>query len=123
MEAWQLDFEWLKVRTFVKDSMGQENLPDLNAVLMLIGIQEVGRWKQKFTKEEKQELIHVAVCVLLSFDGHYAFEGRDEDGWPHFKLKKPINFSDVKSQELLLKRKIVQYFEEREQLYHELEEE
>ena len=77
MEDWQLDFEWLKVRHQIKDLFKRETLPDLNAILLLIGIQEAGQVKTTYTKEEKQDLMHVAVCTLLSQDGYFEFEGLD----------------------------------------------
>src|SRR5688572_6596501 len=84
MEDWQVDFEWLRVRHWVKDRFKKGDLPDLNAVLFLIGMQEVGRTQQKYTKEEKQDLMHVAICHLLSEEGYFEFLGMDEDGWPHW---------------------------------------
>ena len=110
MEEWKLDFEWLRVRHLVKDAFNRENLPDLNAILFLIGIQELGRWKTSFTKEEKQDLMHIAVCRLLSYDGYYEFVGRDEDGWPHWNTVKPFTTKGVDEQENLLKTKVIQYF-------------
>ncbi len=115
MEEWQLDFEWLKVRHFVKDSLGKEELPSMNAVLLMIGVQELGRWQSKFTKEEKQDLMHIAICRLLSYDGHYEFVGRDADGWPHWRATKLVEHEGVKAQEELLKLKIIQYFKDLEQ--------
>ena len=110
MEEWKLDFEWLRVQHIVKDSLKRDRLPDLNSILFLIGIQELGRWKKKFSKEEKQDLMHIAVCRLLSFDGYYEFIGRDEDGWPHWKMLIPHKVEGVKNQEVLLKEKVIQYF-------------
>ncbi len=110
MEDWELDYEWLRVRHFLKKSMQRSNLPDLNGILFLIGIQELGRWKDEFTKEEKQDLMHIAVCQLLSADGFYEFEGRDADGWPHYKELRPVSIAGVKGQGRLLKVKIIQYF-------------
>ncbi len=77
MEDWELDFEWLRVQHIVQKSMRREQLPDLNTVLFLIGIQELGRWKKGFSKEEKQDLMHIAVCRLLSYEGYFEFVGRD----------------------------------------------
>ena len=111
MEEWQLDFEWLKVKHQVKELMKRETLPDLNGILLLIGVQELGRWKAEFSKEEKQDLMHIAVCHLLSFDGYYEFKGRDADGWPHYKMLKPVRETGVKVQERLLKEKVIQYFQ------------
>jgi len=111
MEEWELDFEWLRVRHFLKDRFGQRNLPELNAVLFLIGMQELGQARSEFTKEEKQDLMHIAVCELLSFEGgYYEFQGRDGDGWPHYKLLRPIGENNIKGQATLLKTRIVHYF-------------
>ena len=114
-EIWELNFEWLQVQHLVKDSLKRDALPDLNAILFLIGVQELGRWKAQFTKEEKQDLMHVAVCHLLSYDGYYSFKGRDEEGWPHYELVKPFLQKGVKEQEEFLKMKVVEYFRERKE--------
>ena len=110
MEDWQLDFEWLRVQHHVKETLQRSDLPDLQAILFLIGIQEYGNIKQKFTKEEKQDLMHIAVCTLLSGDGYYTLQGVDGDGWPHFMQSRPIPEQGVKEQERLLKEKIIEYF-------------
>ncbi len=114
MEDWQLDFEWLRVQHLVQDAMQRETLPDLNTVLFLIGIQELGRWKKKFSKEEKQDLMHIAVCRLLGNDGYYEFVGRDEDGWPHWRQVRELPVQGVAEQERLLKINAVQYFNDLE---------
>lgn len=110
MEDWQLDFEWLRVRHWVKERFHRNELPDLNAVLYLIGIQELGRKQEKFTKEEKQDLMHIAICHLLSEEGYYEFEGMDADGWPHWKPLIPMGIKGVEAQEMLLRRKVIEYF-------------
>jgi len=112
MEDWQLDFEWIRVQHYVKDAMRRETLPDLNMVLMLIGIQELGRWKKSFTKEEKQDLMHIGVCRLLTLDGYFEFVGRDADGWPHYRQVIEMSAQHTASQERLLKMKAVEYFKE-----------
>lgn len=110
MESWQVEFEWLRVRHFVKDAFKRDKLPDLQTVLFLIGIQELGRFPEStFTKEEKQDLMHVAVCTLLEGE-FYEFEGRDQDGWPHFRSIKKFDIKGVEEQEDLLIRKIIHYF-------------
>ncbi len=110
MEDWEFDFEWLEVRHFVKDTLQRETLPNLNAILFLIGIQELGFVKEQFTKEEKQDLMHIAICRLLSDDQYYEFEGRDADGWPHWKALRPLKIEGVKEQERVLKEKVIAYF-------------
>jgi len=123
MEDWELDYEWLRVRHKVKAIFGREDLPDLNGVLFLVGIQELGRWGETFTKEEKQDLMHIAACKLLSFDGYYEFTGRDADGWPHYKLLRPLQVTGVKDQAQFLKQKLIQYFQELESERNASEEE
>jgi len=118
MERWQFEFEWLRIRHFVKDTFRKDTLPDLNAVLYLIGMQELGLPKTSFTKEEKQDLMHIAVCRLLIPDGFYAFEGLDHDGWPHYKLLKPVPLKGVNDQEQFLIEKVISYFK-KEQLIRE----
>lgn len=110
MEQWQLDFEWLRIRNRLKDQFEYEKLPDLNAILLLIGVQELGDLKETYTKEEKQDLMHMATCRVLSEEGYYQFQALDADGWSHWQLVKPIETPSLKDQEELLKRCIVQYF-------------
>jgi hypothetical protein len=85
--------------------------PDLETILFLIGIQEFGGIKEKFTKEQKQDLMHVAVCSLLSASGYYEIEGIDDDGWPHFKQLKAMPEMNTIQQENFLKDHVLLYFE------------
>lgn len=117
MDSWELDFEYLRIQHLIKDTMKRDKLPDLQAILFLIGIQEAGVFRNKFTKEEKQDLMHVAVCELLSSEGYFEFVGRDEDGWPHYNQVKNMEGGNLKAQELLLKSKVVQYFKIHESKY------
>ncbi|MBX2814881.1 MAG: hypothetical protein KTR24_02745 [Saprospiraceae bacterium] len=112
MEKWQLDFEWLRVQHWVKETMGHESLPGLQGILMLIGMQELGLVQHKFSKEEKQDLMHIAVCTVLSTDGYYDFKGLDQDGWPHFDLVRPVPKLSTDQQEVFLKEKVIAYFQE-----------
>ncbi len=115
MSSRDLIFErkWAAWRLKIKKELGR--LPDLNAVLMLIGIQELGQLKKQFSKEEKQDLMHIGVCTLLSPLGYYRYIGRDAGGWPHFELLKPLPEMSVKEQELLLKKQALKYLEKSEE--------
>lgn len=86
--------------------------PDLETVLFLIGVQEFGDLRDKFTKEQKQDLIHIAVCSLLSPSGYYELEKVDEEGWPHFKQLKPMPDMNTFEQENFLKDHILLYFQD-----------
>jgi len=85
--------------------------PDLTVFLFLIGVQELGQGPQKFSKRQKEELMHIANCRLFSELGFYELEGLDQDGWPHWKLVKPVPAYTLLEQELVLKSLIVNYFE------------
>lgn len=114
MENWELDFEWLRVQHIVKETMQRDKLPDLQSILFLVGVQELGWLQKTFSKEEKQDLLHVAVCKLLSYDGCYEFVGRDEDGWPHYKQVLEHPSGSIDDQEILLKMHLITYFRELE---------
>ncbi|MFM7217791.1 MAG: hypothetical protein ACKO1U_07215 [Bacteroidota bacterium] len=88
--------------------------PDLNGILFLIGVRELGKGPMKFSKDEKQDLMHIAVCRILSRFGHYELEGIDADGWPHWRLLRELPPLNLKEQDLLLKQAVLLYFEEEE---------
>lgn len=114
MENWELDFEWARIKHIVKDTLGVSSLPDFQTIIFLIGIQELGLIKHEFTKEEKQDLMHIAVCKLLSYDGYYEFVGRDADAWPHYKNLKTVPVDGPDEQENFMKRFVIRYFKELE---------
>jgi len=108
-----LDFErsWQSLLDKLEELIGRRP-KDLNAVLFLIGVQELGKGSIPFSKEEKQDLMHIAICKVLSYSGFYELEGLDEQGWPHWKLvNKPPNFGLIE-QEKLLKIHVLEYFSE-----------
>lgn len=84
---------------------------DLNAVLFIIGMQELGQGPRRFSKEEKQDLLHIAICKVLSLSGYYHLEGLDKEGWPHWRLIKKLPHFDLLEQEKLLKMHVLEYFE------------
>jgi hypothetical protein len=103
-----ITIRWLKLRIKLKENYGIK--PDMDGILFLIGIQELGSGKQTFTKEEKQDLMHIAVCTILAASGYYVNEGNDEEGWPHFKQLKPLPELGFMEQENFLKDHILLYF-------------
>jgi hypothetical protein len=104
-----LQVRWLKLRIKLKEDFGIK--PDMDGVLFLIGVQELGSGPQKFTKEQKQDLMHIAVCTLLAQSNYYVLEGHDEEGWPHFKQLKPLPEFNMIEQENFLKDHALLYFE------------
>lgn len=89
---------------------------DLDAIVYLIGIQEFGQYHRKYKKDEKINLMHIAICRLLEPYGYYEFEFFDHDGWPHYKLVESLPPLKAGEQSVLMKEAIVSYFTEREYL-------
>ena len=83
---------------------------DVQGILFLIGVQELGKGKKKFSKDQKLEVMHIAICTLLMPYGYYEFAGNDEEGWPHFKPTAKLPHLKPMQQEQLMKEAIVEYF-------------
>lgn len=105
-----LERKWNSLLQELESIIGKKP-KDLNGVLFLIGVQELGRGTKIFSKEEKQDLMHIGICKVLSLSGYYTLEGIDKDGWPHWKLIKKLPHFDLLEQERLLKMHVMEYFE------------
>lgn len=106
-----LNDTWKNLVRFLQTNVGKKPA-DLNSVLFLIGVQELGKGNITFSKEEKQDLIHIAVCKVLSYGGFYELEGYDEAGWPHWKNVKKLPAVNIFSQESLLKHYVIIFFKQ-----------
>lgn len=104
----ELVLDWNKVLDNFEHILGKRP-SDLNGILYIIGIQELGQGTRLFTKEEKQDLMHIAICKVLSLAGYYELEGHDADGWPHWKLVKKLPPFDLFEQEKVLKIQVIEY--------------
>lgn len=108
-----MDFEfetrWKAVVSELENKFGEEL--DIEAILFLIGIQELGKGPGKYSKDEKLNLIHIGICSVLEPYGYYEFEFIDREGWPHFKSLKKLPYLSDKEQKELMRRAIVGYFE------------
>jgi len=113
-----LQVRWVKLLKHLGEQIGKRP-KDLNAVLFLIGVQELGEGKRVFSKEEKQDLMHIAICKVLSISGYYELAGKDEEGWPHWKPLKKLPHFDLLDQEKLLKMNVLDYFEQEYNLVFE----
>ena len=107
-----LQARWWKLEEKLVERFGKK--PDMESILFLIGIQEVRGVGHSFTKEQKQDLMHVAVCTILIPGGHYELEGWDEDGWPHFKQIKELPPMEFMQQENFMKDHVLFYFSQNE---------
>jgi hypothetical protein len=105
----EIERNWQKLLSFIDSAVGKKP-KDLNSVLFLIGVQELGHGAKNFEKEEKQDLMHIGICKILSYAGYYELDGIDQEGWPHWKLLKPLPHFDLIEQEKLLKMQALEYF-------------
>ena len=105
-----MERKWNRLLLMLEETIGKKP-KDMNSVLFLIGVQELGQGRRTFTKEQKQDLMHIAICKVLSLSGFYELEGLDEQGWPHWRLVKKLPHFDLLEQEKLLKFHVLEYFE------------
>jgi hypothetical protein len=86
---------------------------DMEGMIYLVGVQELGKLHRKFKKDEKINLMHIAICRLLEPYGYYEFSHFDEEGWPHYKVIDELPHLKAGEQSILMKEALVNYFIER----------
>ncbi len=104
---------WKKVEVFFEENFDTEKNPSIETILFLIGVQELGSGSQKYTKDDKLNLLHIAVCRLLEPFGYYKFT-HYEGGWPQFKKLEDLPELKPNEQSLLMKKAVIQYFHDEE---------
>jgi hypothetical protein len=107
-ERWELLVEKLSAQFADGDSL------ELDAIIYLVGVQELGQFDKKYKKDEKVNLMHIAICRLLEPYGYYDFSFFDDDGWPHYTIKEELPPLKAGEQTVLMKEAIVNYFIEKE---------
>lgn len=106
----QLKKRWNEVIIKLSDKFGDGETLDLEAIIYLIGVQELGRIKKRFKKDDKINLMHIAICRLLEPYGYYEFSHIDDEGWPHYIIKEQLPSLKAGEQSVLMKEAIVSYF-------------
>jgi len=105
--------KWEKVKQKISAQFGDGEILDLDAIIYLIGVQELGQGYRDFKKDEKVNLMHIAICRVLEPLGYYEFDFFDKDGWPHYKVKEEIPFLKPGEQSVLMKEAVIEYFLEK----------
>lgn len=105
---YDIELKFQQVKTQLESKFGEGM--DMQAILFLVGVNELGIGYKEFSKAEKTDLLHVAICTLLEPYGYYEFEGRDEEQWPHFRLVKEIPNINDREQQHLMKEALTAYF-------------
>lgn len=104
--------DWDRLQEKLEERFGTKM--DYDSILFVIGLQELSKPFKKYKKDEKLEVIHIAICTLLEPYGFYEFVGRDEEGWPHWNLRENLPFLDAKQQNKLIIDSIIDYFKKEE---------
>ena len=107
----KLKLQWEEVRDTISEKFGGGEKMDIDSIIYLIGVQELGKGFQKFSKDAKLDVMHIAICKLLEPFGYYQFEYFDEDGWPHYKVIDELPTLKPGEQSVLMKEAVVLYFE------------
>ena len=102
--------KWNNLKTKLSLDFSDNEIIDIDSIIFLIGLQELGQFQKRFNKQKKLEVIHIAVCKLLSDYGYYEFDHTDNDGWPHYKLIKKLPNLKAGEQTILMKKAIINYF-------------
>ena len=105
----ELKTKWNNLKTKLSVDFSDNEIIDLDSIIFLIGLQELGQFQKRFNKQKKLEVIHIAVCKLLSQYGYYEFDYTDNDGWPHYKLIKNLPNLKAGEQTILMKKAIINY--------------
>ena len=106
--------KWVKILIFLQNKFNDGQDLDIEGIIYLIGLQEFGSFDSKFKKDQKIDLMHIAICRLLEPFGYYQFSYTDMDGWPHYKTLTKLPSLKSGEQTLLMKEAIVNYFLEKQ---------
>lgn len=105
-----LDEQWNDLISELSDKFSDGERMSMDSIIYLIGVQELGKGPQDFSKDDKINLMHIAICRLLEPYEYYEFDYTDADGWPHFNLVKELPSLKPEEQSLLMKEAIIGYF-------------
>jgi len=107
----ELKEKWEALVTQLSTQFADGDTLDLDSIIYLIGVQELGQGQRVFKKDEKVNLMHIAICKLLEPYGYYEFDFYDTDGWPHYKIITDLPHLKAGEQTVLMKEAIVNYFQ------------
>lgn len=101
---------WDRLASKLSHQFADGDLLNIDAIIYLIGLQELGQHHRTFKKDDKINLMHIGICRLLEPYGYYEFDYIDKEGWPHFKLKAQLPQLKPGEQTILMKQAIINYF-------------
>lgn len=112
----QLKEHWQELVEKLSAQFADGDPLNLDAIIYLVGVQELGQYHRKYKKSEKLNLMHIAICRLLEPYGYYEFDFFDDEGWPHYTVKEELPSLKAGEQSVLMKEAVVGYFLEKDYL-------
>jgi hypothetical protein len=109
----QLKERWEALVSVLSSQFGADEAMDIEGMLYLVGLQELGQLHRCFKKDDNVNLMHIGICTILEPYGYYRFDQYDKEGWPHFELVAPLPALKPGEQRLLMKEALVDYFLEK----------
>lgn len=110
----KLKERWETLLVLLSERFSDGEAIDVEGVLYLVGLQELGQVHRKMKKDDNVNLIHVGICSVLEPYGYYRFDFFDDEGWPHFELLEELPPLKPGEQSILMKEALVEYFLKRE---------
>ena len=106
----KLKERWEKLVAVLSDRFSDGEALDVEGILYLVGLQELGQVNRKMKKDDNVNLIHIGICAVLEPFGYYRFDFIDDEGWPHFELLEELPPLKPGEQSVLMKEALVSYF-------------
>jgi hypothetical protein len=103
----ELKQDWLTFETAMAHRLGKT--PDLDDVLILVGIKEAGLPPKQFTEAEKINLIQMAICTILVPADYYELFWVEDSGWPHYKQLERVPEMAIPERDNFLKPFVLLY--------------
>ncbi len=100
---------WQKLESTLSKRLGK--YPDLEDLLLFIGVYESGRPPKKFTEKEILELKQMAICTILAPAKYFELMWVDDTGWPHFRNLERVPEMSIPEKETFLKPYVLMYAE------------
>jgi len=110
----KLKERWETLLVVLSERFSDGEALDVEGVLYLVGLQELGQVHRKMKKDDNVNLIHIGICSVLEPYGYYRFDFFDDEGWPHFELLEELPPLKPGEQSILMKEALVEYFLKRQ---------
>lgn len=110
----KLKERWETLLVVLSERFSDGEALDVEGVLYLVGLQELGQVHRKMKKDDNVNLIHIGICSVLEPYGYYRFDFFDDEGWPHFEFLEELPPLKPGEQSILMKEALVEYFLKRQ---------